>query len=979
MSASSVAVVPNQFATTEASGGNFIPWGISGSETPRIRYQQWYLKSHLRAGLITEIRYRQDHRTDCNPPCYASGGLRRRRFGNVTLRLSHLDRGLVAAYEDNVGADATIVFSGDLVFETDGPAVEPRPFDYVIRLQKPFRYDPSRGNLVLDLTMDAGERLAGDSVYVDHDYQYRDVLQRNYGSASNAKGTTTSIGGNVTAFVFDDLPAASEQGPILFVHGFCSNGQVWSSFMKNLAQLDGAYSRDALPNPELVHLYWDGSRVRRKADGSESLPRSPVYTITFWNQGFVDTKVNDLDIWFEAYQLREVITKIREVTGAKKVDVIAHSMGGLVTRSYLAGLAVNQGSQGTFHPYQGDIRRVVTIDTPHSGAGPWTALLGCFAEGSVQHAQMLPGSDFFDAPAFGINQRDLPADVPILSVVTGSTLKPEIVDNDGVVSVQSQNLATVSRFTCQPNVYTARRDVPPEERWGNDLLLHMAVHALPATAQIVAAWLGNTSLPPAQCIQLSSVPIVVSVPPPPAATSPTSLAITFHESAGTHSAAACVATIVVRSAAGAELKRFTVDAEGSHSVDLGVVAADVQVEISASCAVNANLAFMSSLLNTQPCAPAADTLCLNGGRFEVRVNWRAFDGSEGSGRARPLTTDTGSFWFFDEKNLELMVKVLDGRAINASFWVFYGALSSVEYSIFVRDVETGRIRTYFNPANELASRGDTAAFPASSGGTAFDHDQMAVTTASTPPGIASASEGPCVPETETLCLSANRFRVTATWTDFAGRSGTAKAVALTPDTGYFWFFSSGNAELMVKALDGRAINGRYWIFYGALSSVSYEITVTDLVTGSVRRYRNAAGTLASAGDTAAFEAAPVTEVELKIVTGADGTEDPITVRVGNAEGQWFTQTFDRAGDLRPNATDIYRFSVPASFCQLTGFTISKPSRLPDDSWCMKELFLTIAGTGVYFDRVASDHCPYSGDRTYGGGWDGTAEYQRRCR
>ena len=112
-----------------------------------------------------------------------------------------------------------------------------------------------------------------------------------------------------------------------------------------------------------------------------------------------------------------------------------------------------------------------------------------------------------------------------------------------------------------------------------------------------------------------------------------------------------------------------------------------------------------------PCAAGTATLCLNEGRFRVEVAWRApAQGTAGIGTAVPLTGDTGYFWFFSASNVELVVKVLDGRAINGKFWVFYGALSNVEYTITVTDTQTGVIRLYFNPDGSLASVADTAAF-----------------------------------------------------------------------------------------------------------------------------------------------------------------------------------------------------------------------------------------------------------------------------
>ena len=111
------------------------------------------------------------------------------------------------------------------------------------------------------------------------------------------------------------------------------------------------------------------------------------------------------------------------------------------------------------------------------------------------------------------------------------------------------------------------------------------------------------------------------------------------------------------------------------------------------------------------CTEGSTTLCLNSGRFAVQVAWRvASQGTSGGGVAVPLTSDTGYFWFFSVNNIELVVKALDGRAFNGHFWVFYGALSDVEYTITVTDMTTGATKTYSNPQGRLASVADTSAF-----------------------------------------------------------------------------------------------------------------------------------------------------------------------------------------------------------------------------------------------------------------------------
>jgi photosystem II stability/assembly factor-like uncharacterized protein len=110
------------------------------------------------------------------------------------------------------------------------------------------------------------------------------------------------------------------------------------------------------------------------------------------------------------------------------------------------------------------------------------------------------------------------------------------------------------------------------------------------------------------------------------------------------------------------------------------------------------------------CASNARTLCLNTQRFSATVVWRAAGGTLDNGQAFPITDNTGAFWFFDPTNLELVVKVLDGRSVNGKFWVFYGSLTNVEFTLTVIDTLTGAVRTYFNSEGQLVSVADTGAF-----------------------------------------------------------------------------------------------------------------------------------------------------------------------------------------------------------------------------------------------------------------------------
>jgi hypothetical protein len=99
-----------------------------------------------------------------------------------------------------------------------------------------------------------------------------------------------------------------------------------------------------------------------------------------------------------------------------------------------------------------------------------------------------------------------------------------------------------------------------------------------------------------------------------------------------------------------------------------------------------------------------------------------------------------------------------------------------------------------------------------------------------------------------LCFQRGRFRAAVQ----LGAGGEGHSVSLTPDTGAFWFFSENNLELVVKVVDGRDFNGKFWVFCGQLTDVEYTLTITDTVTGAVWRHHNPPGTLSSVADAAAF-------------------------------------------------------------------------------------------------------------------------------
>jgi hypothetical protein len=100
-------------------------------------------------------------------------------------------------------------------------------------------------------------------------------------------------------------------------------------------------------------------------------------------------------------------------------------------------------------------------------------------------------------------------------------------------------------------------------------------------------------------------------------------------------------------------------------------------------------------------------------RFAVRITGISNHPTDGVGTpVRFGSSDSAIFWFYNDRNFEVMLKVLNGCGINGYWWVFIGALTNQAYSIQVGDAATQQVNTY---SNNLGTRApavaDTHAFP----------------------------------------------------------------------------------------------------------------------------------------------------------------------------------------------------------------------------------------------------------------------------
>jgi len=112
------------------------------------------------------------------------------------------------------------------------------------------------------------------------------------------------------------------------------------------------------------------------------------------------------------------------------------------------------------------------------------------------------------------------------------------------------------------------------------------------------------------------------------------------------------------------------------------------------------------------CLPGTTALCIDDvpgdRRFEVKMDFGHGPALHGPAFAVSTAalgvTNGGLFWFFNQSNPEMLVKVLNACSVNHRFWVFFTAGTNIGFTVHVRDTKTGQVKTYVNAD-------DTAALP----------------------------------------------------------------------------------------------------------------------------------------------------------------------------------------------------------------------------------------------------------------------------
>ncbi|MBK9228557.1 MAG: alpha/beta fold hydrolase [Ignavibacteria bacterium] len=193
-----------------------------------------------------------------------------------------------------------------------------------------------------------------------------------------------------------DSKSADSPYPVIFVHGLNSDDQTWNTTITQLSQawnLSSSHTLHAVLNArggDTTSFTSDVLIPLRDASGNivNSLSMSSIYSVNFgnfWNRNLSDPRIllynnslpgtsqspsNQSAITKQAFALSIMIDSVLRITGASKVILIGHSMGGLAIREYL------QRREGGLPKWWIDpldtisghkVAKVVTTGTPHLG------------------------------------------------------------------------------------------------------------------------------------------------------------------------------------------------------------------------------------------------------------------------------------------------------------------------------------------------------------------------------------------------------------------------------------------------------------------------------------------------------------------------------------------------------------------------------------------------------------------------------------
>ncbi len=223
--------------------------------------------------------------------------------------------------------------------------------------------------------------------------------------------------------------------PIILVHGHSFNDKI--SADSSLGDLN--VIKDELVEGGIVD---GGYVIIRKLDDAGTFARTNrqiVFAASYYFDIYqneeetlsLQAKADSLDTY--ALRLNDIVENVKRMTNRKKVNIVAHSMGGLVSRRYMQIFG------------EGSVDNLVMIGTPNKGIDGYV-LSSCYVFGANIHCDMMDESSLF------MNKLNF-GQVPDTNVtmIVGLGCNTDGSPGDGIVKNESAYLSWANNYFVEGN------------------------------------------------------------------------------------------------------------------------------------------------------------------------------------------------------------------------------------------------------------------------------------------------------------------------------------------------------------------------------------------------------------------------------------------------------------------------------------------------------------------------------------------------
>lgn len=253
--------------------------------------------------------------------------------------------------------------------------------------------------------------------------------------------------------------------------------------------------------------------------------------------------------------------------------------------------------------------------------------------------------------------------------------------------------------------------------------------------------------------------------------------------------------------------------------------------------------------------------------------------------------ESGLLYFFDRDNSEVLIKVLDACRENGHRWVFVAPVTTLAFNLYVDETATEKRWTHRNPRGgaTATTESDLTAFPCSpepaasttvaDGGAGFDGVDLVdagFPAAPAPPTSLARVEPPSSgPVRVTQPISAGEAAACEPQPVTTLRGGYTVNMCVehvrngetvveevkdygldSEQSAILYFFERSNAEVLIKLLDGCAINGHRWAFVAPVTTLAFNLSIVPPGGGKAWTHENRLDqTAAAKSDIEAFACA----------------------------------------------------------------------------------------------------------------------------